>query len=464
MTPRRLTLLLVVWSASAVAQPNAADEVGPRETPQVLAEQQRRIEQLEVAVRNHEQEEEAAALESATAGADAEVAEAVHGDPIKIYGYIDVGWQKMMAKQTSLVRQVSTTNANTFVLGNVNLFFDAQPSESWRGLTELHLTNAPHGNELSYASDFGTEYERVDSTANDPTAATGRNQILLGSVVIERAWIQYSHNSELNLRAGYFLTPFGVWNLDHGTPTLISMVLPEFQTRQYFPSRQTGVQALGSAFAGPWELGYHATVSNGRSVGTMDIDDNKALGGRLHATHMLDGRRVALGASAFYGTFVDYQKRLTAVDPLRVETDVTVSGTEWTLGADVSLDFDGWRLRAEGAMQRVSYDPDKRAPMSGPPGAQVPDQNRWNGYALFAYRLPGTALEPYGYLEGIHRPNSLGDTVIGTSVGMNVYFTPAAQLKLQYSQIRFTNQVTETDKDPSDHDFAVFVSRLVLAF
>jgi hypothetical protein len=462
MKPGWLSIALLLLAAPALAEEPEPASDAPLKDP--LAAQEQRLRELEQAVKRHEEQQIQAEMERAIEESEHEVASAAQSQPLKIYGYADVGWQKMMAKKTSLIHQVSTTNANTFVLGNLNLFFDAQPSESWRGLTELRFTNAPHGNELSYASAFGTEYERVDSTANDPTGANGRNDVLLGSVIIERAWIQYSHSNELSLRAGYFLTPFGIWNIDHGTPTLISLALPDFQINQYFPLRQTGVEALGSTFEGPWELGYHATLSNGRSVGQMDIDDNKAVGARLYATHTDTASRLTLGASAYHGTFVDYQKRLTGVAPLRVETETTVSGKEWALGADLSLDLDGWRFRAEAAMQHLSYAPDKRSPVSGPPGAVAPDQYRWDGYGLLAYRVPNSAFEPYGFVELLHRPSSLGDTVAASSVGMNVYFTPAAQLKLQYTQVRFLDMVTTHDQDPSDHDFAVFLTRLVLAF
>jgi hypothetical protein len=457
-----LSIALLLLAAPALAEePKAGSDAQLKEK---LAAQEQRLRALEQAAERHDEQQVQTEMERAIEESEEDVVSAAQGQLLKIYGYADVGWQKTMAKKTSLIYQVNPTNANTFVLGNLNLFFDAQPSESWRGLTELRFTNAPHGNDLSYASAFGTEYEREDSTVNDPTGGNGRNDVLRGSVIIERAWIQYSHSNELNVRAGYFLAPFGIWNIDHGTPTLISLALPDFQIAQYFPLRQTGVEALGSTFAGPWELGYHATLSNGRSVGQMDIDENKAVGARLFATHNHASTRLTLGTSAYHGAFSDYQKRLTGVDPLRVETETTVSGKEWALGADVSLDLDGWRVRGEAAMQHISYEADKRAPVSGPPGAVAPDQYRWDGYGLLAYRVPNSAFEPYGFVELLHRPSSLGDTVVASSVGMNIYFTPAAQLKLQYTQVRFLDTVTTRDQDPSDHDFAVFLSRLVLAF
>jgi hypothetical protein len=82
------------------------------------------------------------------------------------------------------------TRANTFLLGNVNVFFDAQPHEEWRGLLEARFTNLPHGEELSFASPAGP-YERVDTESSDYTSGTARNNVVLGSTIIERAWAEW---------------------------------------------------------------------------------------------------------------------------------------------------------------------------------------------------------------------------------------------------------------------------------
>ena len=85
-----------------------------------------------------------------------------------------------------------------------------------------------------------------------------------GYTVIERAHLDWTDVSWLKVRVGNFFTPFGIWNVDHGTPTLISVQLPGLIQTRVMPIRQTGIQIYGNTFSGDWELGYMATVSNGR--------------------------------------------------------------------------------------------------------------------------------------------------------------------------------------------------------
>ena len=46
------------------------------------------------------------------------------------------------------------------------------------------------------------------------------------AIILERAYIQWSKLDWLGVRVGQFLTPYGIWNVDHGTPTLITMFRP----------------------------------------------------------------------------------------------------------------------------------------------------------------------------------------------------------------------------------------------
>ncbi|MFO0567775.1 MAG: hypothetical protein U0263_19100 [Polyangiaceae bacterium] len=406
--------------------------------------------------------------ELSVARATAEVGpepEAESGSVMKIYGYLDVGYQKLFLPDSAFLAPLVSTRAGTFLFGNLNLFFDVQPRDQWRALMELRFTNVPHGQELSLASPAGTRYERVDNRVPDTTSSSGRNQVLLGSVIIERAQIMWSPADAFQLIAGYWLTPFGIWNVDHGTPTLISLQLPSSQVEEFFPAQQLGLQALGSIHSDDWEYGYHASVSNGRMLGQVDYTEDKAIGYRLFVRHRGDAHRWTLGTSGYYGRYTDIEKRITSFDPFVIETDTTVKVRECAAGLDLSLDSGPVRVRVEATGRRVAYVDGKRAPTGfGAPGTFEPDKIQWDGYVLGAYRLPYAGLEPYLWFEAEHGPNSLGDTVLAPSAGLNVHLSPEAQLKLQYVYVFFEDLDTSDGPDPSENNFSVFNARFALAF
>ena len=60
----------------------------------------------------------------------------------------------------------------------------------------------------------------------DPGNGPGSDTVSWGSIILERAYIQWSKLDWLGVRVGQFLTPYGIWNVDHGTPTLITMFRP----------------------------------------------------------------------------------------------------------------------------------------------------------------------------------------------------------------------------------------------
>ena len=384
---------------------------------------------------------------------------------LNIYGYLDVGFEKFFIPKSSFLHGIVPTRASTFVLGNANVFFDAQVRDAWRGMLELRFTNVPHGNDRTFATGTGGGYARVDRRVLDTTSPNGRNSVLLGAVIIERAWINYSAADEFNIKAGYFFTPWGIWNIDHGTPTLISLVLPDAQVAEMYPLRQTGLQAHGTFLMPPAELGYHLFVSNGRTVGQTDVTENKAFGGRIFYGANTPGLEWKVGASGYYGTYEDFVKRLVSVDPFTVEVDRTVEAEEWAAGLDLSVTLDAFRFRSEGVVHRITYEEGKRPPpFFGNPTTFSPDFYEWDVYALGAYRLPWLGLEPYLWLEFIHRPSFVGDTVILPSAGLNVYFEPEVQLKIQYARTYFVDLDVDEDRTPSDNNFSVLAARLVLAF
>lgn len=387
-----------------------------------------------------------------------DVAAAAEVDPLRLYGFLDFGFNRFFTSEKSELNFLFPTKASTFLLGNINLFLDANPSPGWRSLVEIRFTNLPHGREDSFATPFGGEYERTDTRTTDFTSTALRSEVLLGSIIIERAWAEYAFADAVKLQAGYFLTPYGIWNQDHGTPTLISLLLPAFQADEYIPSRMLGVQLHGAVYVPGWQFGYHAYLANGRGPSQVDLGEEKALGGRVFARSLGAFAKPTFGVSAYHGPDTNTQKRIVSVSPYRLEVEEVGHMHEWSVAADAALDAGPLRLRTEGMVKR-------RYKVEGRPRLyNQPDAYYWDGYVLAAYALPWAGLEPYAYFEAMHSPSDLGDTVLIPSAGVNVHFSPAAQLKTQYGHASFHDFSVKENRKPSDNNVHNVSARLVVSF
>jgi hypothetical protein len=411
------------------------------------------------AIQQRQDEAEVAALGSAEPEAPAE-------DLLKIYGFADMGVQRQWTKQESLLAHVFDTNSTSFVIGNVNLYFDAQPIHGWRGLVEVRFTNAPLGDTITYGGIAGT-YTREDTFSFDPHGTAVNAPMWAGAVVLERAWIEWNDNQALKLRVGNWFTPFGIWNEDHGSPTLISIALPQFILQRWIPIRQTGLMAYGNTFAGDWELGYTLTFSNGRQeLSNFNFEDKFGYGGRVYARREAGSLNTAFGLSYFTGTTSDREKIITGINPVVFEEPTTWEYNEHVLGADVSIDVDATRIRAEGMVRRLTYTEGLR-PAGDPifaPGSVDGDRWQYSTYLLVAQQLPWAGLEPFLYGELLETPGVVADGVFVGSVGLNVHFNPAIQLKNQLTRAVFFDWLYDNPADASIDNLTAFYSRLVMAF
>lgn len=438
-------------AASAVS--DEAEEL--RQLRAELKEQKQALEELKAKVES-----------GAAEAAEEPVTEDVEPQKFSIYGFMDMGFQRSWVHPDSVVANFLNANAATFVLGNLNMYFDAQPVKHWRGLAEIRFTNAPLGN-VEGVGGYGGTFKRTTTEQIDPNGASLNAPMWGGYTVIERAQIDWTPLQEFNVRVGYFFTPFGIWNVDHGSPTLISTLLPQIVVEKLFPIRQTGLMIFGSTLTGAWELGYIATLTNGRQeLSAFDFDDDKAFGGRVFAR--CDGDvRSQFGVSFYEGDNNDKVVNLTQVSPsLKFENSESFRYREWSIGADASLDIGPTRIRTEGLVRRVEYDPGKREP-SDPtfaPGSFRPDSYTTTAYALVAHQLPWAGLEPFLFSEFVHGPLTVGDTLLIGSGGLNVHFTPATTLKMQLSRAHIFNARADGPPDPSQNDTTVLFTRLVLAY
>jgi hypothetical protein len=457
-------IVALVWLSPLVARaddpptsPDVSNDLcGPSEP-----EAQPHVMQNPLEARIAKLEAELAALESTSEAAltAASAAEAARDPLFRVYGFIDMGLQKLWAYDDPIIPTLKTT----FVLGNVNLYFDFHPANDWSSLIEVRLTNYPSGTSTYGIPDIGLRYTRTDTTTPDPGNGQGYDNVRWGAIVLERAYIQWQRSAKLGLRVGQFLTPYGIWNVDHGTPTLISLYRPFFQANEMFPEHQLGVQAFGRFDDLPldhWQLDYHAYVSNGRTPGVVALTNEKMLGGRLVASTTRP-YAMAFGVSAMRGRFVDQEVNV-GLQTGETERPTTVSYDEYGVGVDASVDLGGLRLRGEAALRHKRYGTGQRE-TSWAPGAYTADGNEADLYALAAYRIAHTRFEPYLYGEWYRWPTPLGQDALTGSAGLNIYFTPAIQLKLQFS---FNDRIDGRDPRLKNFDTRAefLAAKLVMGF
>jgi hypothetical protein len=418
------------------------------------------VDELNAKVEKQAAELEAEKVMRETAAAP--LAEAPEERPtLRFYGFMDAGAQRTMPKKASVMNLTFPSKKGTFILGNINLYIDAQPSDRWSALVETRFTNAPDGLSL-FCSKLGPCIPQ--STAGyDNSSASGWTPIRWGSIILERAYIQWRYSDMLQVRIGTFLTPFGIWNIDHGTPTVISLMIPNFEANELIPIRQTGLELLGTTQRGDWEGGYFAYASNGRTPGQVDFTDDKMLGGRIFVRRTFP-LRFGFGLSALMNRYSDTRRVVTSLIPYRVTHVEQVAYHEKIAGADVSMDAGPLRLRSEFSIRRIDYVPGKRESEYEVPGVFAPDRLEWNYYLLAAYQLPWLGLEPFAYCELYRTPTFISEAALLPSVGFNIHLTPFAQIKTQYMFIHFSEAPNFFSTRYSDQESHVLATRLVLAF
>lgn len=328
--------------------------------------------------------------------------------------------------------------SSSFAVGNLNVYLDATLARGWRTLAEIRFTYLPFGDtdldggDVVLNTDLSTDY------------ADFQRGIKPGGIEIERAWLDYSAHSLFNIRLGQWLTPYGIWNVDHGSPTIIPVRRPYVVGEQLFPERQTGIQIHGSREVGDNStVGYHATVSNGRGPIDQyrDLDSNKGVGGRLWFNNTAFGD-LTVGTSAYYGRFTNKNFTFDTSSPeFRVTPNVISQFDELAVAADVKLEVGDFQTQVEAIVNQRRYAESVRPVSSG--GFLIPDFADYGGYFMAAYRTPWFNIMPFGVVEyyndltssastGVYR----GQNLVLTG-GINIRPIPAVALKAAYTHVLF---------------------------
>src|SRR6478735_4721152 len=255
---------------------------------------------------------------------------------LDLYGFADFTYQRLLIDKDNIWNR-TYPSVNSFAVGNFNLYLSSNLGDSWRALAEVRFMYLPNG---ATKPDAAGNAVRTDTTVLDYTGF--EEPIRWGGVRIERIYVEHEFNGLFKLQVGQFLTPYGIWNVDHGSPTIIGIKKPFVVSNQLFPEQQVGLQLYGSYFLDPLEIGYHLTLSNGRGpVEYQDFDDDKAFGGRLYVKTDVLGS-LTIGGSFYRGGYYDRSaKYVIRNQGATVDQEFTTISKyqELSLGADLKWEY-----------------------------------------------------------------------------------------------------------------------------
>ncbi len=359
---------------------------------------------------------------------------------LDLYGFADFTYQRLLIPSSNVWTR-TYPSVNSFAVGNFNLYLSSNLGDSWRALAEVRYLYLPNG---ATTNDASGNAIRTDTTVLD--YAGFEEPIRWGGIRIERIYIEHEFNGLLKLQIGQFLTPYGIWNVDHGSPTIIGIKKPFVVSNELFPEQQTGLQLYGSGFLDPFEIGYNLTLSNGRGpVEYQDFNDDKAYGGRLYAKTDAIGS-LTVGASFYRGGYYDRSAQYVVTQ----ESGNTIVDQKYTtiakyqelsLGADVKWEYKSWLAQGEIIMNEANYNQNDRPRVQvvKPPQGFTPDYRRWGAYALVGYRLPVVPLMPYVIVQHAYAPDTPNvPPATAYEVGVNYRPTAAVVVKLEYSDWHFS--------------------------
>lgn len=417
--------LLIAWASAASAEDRGLVETTPAGA-QVVPSQDEDAGML------GEQELEALGLGGP--------APSVNSD-LKVSGFIDFTFGAALIPKSSGWRAGNVAaNHPSFWIGNFNVYLSKYLYKWLYTLGEVRFTYLPNG-----SSDFGSE-SRQDTTTSD-YADYGRST-RWGGVIIERVVLDFIAHPALTIRIGQFLTPYGVWNVDHGSPTYIPARRPWIIGIGWIPQRQTGIEVFGNVDVSSYGMiGYHLTLSNGTGPVSeyADLDDNKALGARLYWEYLRLGRLRA-GASAYYGRDTNVRQELGAGASIRSVERLVSQYDNLTFAADVVWTLGGLHLQSEWLVHQRAHTRKGRRPTSdGAVLTGMPADNLgWGGYVLCGYRFAWLGVMPYVVFE--RAKGDLRLSVIdlySVNPGLNVRPVENLTLKAEFNHVMMLGGLLE---------------------
>lgn len=353
---------------------------------------------------------------------------------LELSGFADFNYTHFLIPNDDPWR-ILYNNKGHFGVGNLNVYFDGKLSETVRSFAEIRFTYLPHGN----VNNLGPPATRASNESSDYTR--NERDIHLGGLRIERAWLQWSPHQLFRVKVGHWLTPYGIWNVDHGSPTIVPVTRPFVVDEQLLPESQAGILVEGRYdVADHLAVEYGAGLSNGRGPIDMyyDYDRSKGLTGRLKvlSTHFGD---LQVGVSGYHGSYTDADIDLAIEDTGLSSSDiVTTEFKEASFAADVRFTKGGLVLQSEFILNDRVYEEGGR---SSAGGGLTPDNRRWGVYGLTGYRFDWFGVMPYVIGEYSPVPNAsipeLPRKLVLLGGGLNIRPIAQVVVKLGYDQAVF---------------------------
>jgi hypothetical protein len=286
------------------------------------------------------------------------------------------------------------------------------------------------------------------------------------AIDIDRAYFDLILNDKANLRIGKWITPSGVWNVDHGSPVVLTVSQPyETTDIPVFPEAQTGLMFFGREYLGDHDLNYNAWVSTGRSGpsqsfglatnNSVDKVEDLTLGGHVDL-HLDILKSVTIGATAQTGKIrEEYTNTALNIDVNNLENmtisdytqqeEFATNDREHIMGGDMKVEVGNVLLQGE-----VNYDYINNE-------STGKNSDILGYYGLLAYKIPvGTKLlvTPYGMFEELVFHNAMNTPGIGlygygargfASIlgGVNFSLFSNVRIKLEYNYVRILESNSE---------------------
>lgn len=391
---------------------------------------------------------------------------------LSFWGFMDTSFGGIHYDDAHALYRVQTPAHTSFFSAGVNLYAKSEMTRTLSALVEVRLTYSPDGytNMWRAAAKVGSttiadlgQANRIDTAARGPYSQLLYNQ---SGLLIERAHMDWKPADWFGVRVGRFLTPFGIWNEDHGSPVLLGVDMPQLMNFGLVPIWQLGLQAFGTlSLSNTTRLEYAATLTNTRGPydAYKDTTDFKAVGGRLKFVYEGQNTLFRIGAYGLVSHYRETEDFITlqltpgltldrSANPPFGSTELTnVSYDETVLTGDIEFRYKRFRIFGEGARQTVIYQAPRKIDqddqlLQGAPlnSASLYDASHygWAVYVLGAYEIPiktkfaNLTVTPYAGYDRIV-PSTTFPLKSNTQIraGLNVRPSPYVTLKLEGTRL-----------------------------